>query len=89
VNLKRVTVRHLESIWRVGGVDPTAVEQESDRVWGLALSLAEGIHQLLQRRGPLDLEEYLVVVIGDLDVQVLARAGRSLGLLLAGAVVPV
>lgn len=38
---------------------------------GLALALAEGIHQLLELRGALDLEEDLVVVVGNLDVEVL------------------
>ena len=50
----------------------TAWEQESDRVGSLALPLAERIHQFLQRRCPLDLEEHLVVVICNLDVEVLA-----------------
>lgn len=38
---------------------------------GLALTLAEGVHELLELGGALDLEENLVVVVGDLDVQVL------------------
>ena len=36
----------------------------------LALTLAEGIHELGKRGSTLDLEKDLVVVIGDLDVQV-------------------
>lgn len=69
--------------YRLGAIcwlDTTSIEQEPDRSGSLALSLAEGIHQLLQLGRPLDLEEHLVVVIGDFDVQVLAGA-RSLGLL--------
>ena len=38
---------------------------------GLALALAEGIHQLLELGGALDLEEDLVVVVGDFNVEVL------------------
>lgn len=38
------------------------------------MSLAEGVHQLLQGGGTLDLEEDLVVVIGNLDVEMLTLA---------------
>jgi len=40
------------------------------------LSFAEGIHQLLEGGGTLDLEEDLIVVVGDLDVEVLTLAAR-------------
>lgn len=60
-------------------LDTTSIEQEPDGGSSLALTLTEGIHQLLQLSGPLDLEEHLVVVICNLDVQVLA--GATLGLL--------
>jgi len=36
------------------------------------LALAEGVHELRERGGALDLEEHLVVIVRDLDVQVLA-----------------
>ena len=52
-----------------------AIEQEPHRGGRLALTFAKGVHQLLQRRGPLDLEENLVVVVRHLDVQVLGRLG--------------
>jgi hypothetical protein len=43
------------------------------------LSLAEGIHQLLEGGGTLDLEEDLIVVIGNLDVEMFTLAtGLSL-----------
>jgi hypothetical protein len=58
-----------------------AVEKEADGGRGLALALAEGVHQLLQLRSALDLEEDLVVVVRHLDVEVLALA-VALGLLL-------
>lgn len=37
---------------------------------GLSLAVAEGIHQFLQLRSPLDLEEDFVVVVSDFDVEV-------------------
>lgn len=58
-------------IRRVGSLDSAAVEQEADGAGRLALPLAEGIHQLLELRGALDLEEDLVVVVRHLDVEVL------------------
>lgn len=51
--------------------DSLAIEKKSHRSRVLALSLAESIHQLLEFRTPLDLEEDLIVVVSDLDVQVL------------------
>ena len=43
------------------------------------MSLAEGIHQLLEGGGTLDLEEDLIVVIGNLDVEMFTLAtGLSL-----------
>jgi hypothetical protein len=58
----------------------TTIEQKADGCGGFALSLAEGIHQLLERGGSLDLEKDLVVVIGDLNVQVFALSS-AFGLL--------
>lgn len=49
------------------------------------MSLAEGIHQLLQGGRALDLEENFVVVIGDLDVQMLSLRGALRLLLRTGA----
>ncbi len=40
------------------------------------MSLAEGIHQLLEGGGTFDLEEDLVVVVGNLDVKMLTLATR-------------
>ncbi len=71
--------RFTDRVWTIRRLNATAIEQESDRCWCLALSLAEGIHQLLQGCGPLDLEEDLVVVVGDLYIEMLA--GRTLRLL--------
>lgn len=64
--------RYTHSFWAIGWLYATSVEQESNGVRGLALPLAERIHQFLQRRCPLDLEEDLVVVVRNLDVEVLA-----------------
>lgn len=49
----------------------------------LSLAVAEGVHELLELGGALDLEENLVVVVRDLDVQVL-RLLRRLFLVTAG-----
>lgn len=57
------------------GLDTTAIEEEPDRIWCLALSLTESIHELLQGCGALDFEEHLVVIVGDFDIQVLAGWG--------------
>jgi hypothetical protein len=67
----------------VGRVDSGAVEEEAHAGEGLSLTLAEGIHELLQLGCALDLEEDLIVVVGDLDVEVL-RLLRSLVLVAGG-----
>jgi len=72
VDLEGIAILHVESFWAIGWLYATSVEQESNGVGGLALPLAERIHQFLQRRCPLDLEEDLVVVVRNLDVEVLA-----------------
>lgn len=56
-------------------MNTTAIEEESDRVGGFALSLTKGIHEFLQGCGALDLEEDLIVVVGDLDVEMFADGG--------------
>ena len=61
------------SIWVVGGPNTSALEQESHAGDVLALAVAEGVHELTQLGRALDLEEDLIVVVGDLDVQVLRR----------------
>jgi hypothetical protein len=53
----------------------TTIEEEADGVGSLALSLTEGIHELLQGSGSLDLEEDLIVIVGDLDVEMFADGG--------------
>jgi hypothetical protein len=80
VNFQGVAVGHFERIGRIRGLDTRAVKEESDRANGLALALAKGVHELLELSAALDLEEDLVVVVGDLDVEVLRRS-----LLLPGA----
>lgn len=83
---------HLRVVRRVHS---GAVEEEAHAGEGLALTLTEGVHELLELGGALNLEEDLVVVVGDLDVQVLGlllgrlvlvasvgrgrRAGRHVG----------
>jgi len=66
VNFEGVAVRHVKCIWTIRRLNTTSVEEKSDRIGRLSLSLAEGIHKLLQLSGPLDLEEHLVVVVGTL-----------------------
>ena len=55
----------------IARVDTNAIKQEANCIGHLALTVAERIHELLELGSPLDLEEHLVVVIGDFDVQVL------------------
>jgi hypothetical protein len=56
-------------VWGVRRLDPLAVEQEADGIKRLGLAFAKGHHQLLQLGVPLDLEEDLIVVVGNLDVE--------------------
>lgn len=55
------------------------IEEESHAGGSLALTVAEGIHELLELGGTLDLEVDLVVVVGHLNVQVLAALGLLRG----------
>lgn len=64
-------------VWGIRGLNTLTLEEESDRVHSLALSLAEGRHKLVQLGRALDLEEDLIVVVGNLDVQVL-DGGRGI-----------
>lgn len=52
-------------------MDTRAIEEKTNSVGHLALPIAKRIHELFKSRGPLDLEEDFVVVIGHLDIQVL------------------
>jgi hypothetical protein len=72
VDLEGIAVLHIKSLRVVGGVDSLAVEEESHTGRGLSLTLAESIHKLLELGGALDLEVDFVVVVGHLDVEVLA-----------------
>lgn len=70
----------IKGTYRVGGVfgaHSCSIKEEANCGHLLALALAESVHELLQLGRPLDLEEHLIVVIGDLDVQVLRGGGRS------------
>lgn len=80
VNLKSVTVLHLESVGGIVWLDSLALEKEAHGVDGLALALAERAHQLLQLGGLLYLKEDLVVVVRHLNVEVLRLGGCLLTL---------
>lgn len=54
----------------IRGIHPLPIKQEPTALQRLALALAEGIHQLLQLRCALDLEEDFVVVVRHFDVEV-------------------
>jgi len=56
-----------------------SVEKESHTGRSFALTLAEGIHEFLELGGTLDLEVDLVVVVGHLNVEVLAALGLLWG----------
>ena len=61
---ERVTYR----IRTVRRVYTRTIEEKTDGIRLLSLTIAEGIHKLFEGRGALYFEEHLVVVIGDLDV---------------------
>jgi hypothetical protein len=67
------------AVRRVVGLHTGSVEEEAYTGRTLALTLAESVHQLLQLRRTLDFEEHLVVVIGNLDVEVFRLASLRLG----------
>lgn len=71
VHLKCVSVGHFERVWCVGRLDALPVEQEADLAKGLALAVAECVHELLQLCRSLDLEKDLVIVVRHLDIEVL------------------
>lgn len=56
-------------------MDSRAVEKKSHGAGRLSLALAKSAHKLLKLCSALDLEEDLVVVVGDLDVEVLRVGG--------------
>lgn len=72
VHLQRISIGHLEGFWAITWVDARTIEEKSNRGGCFSLTLAEGVHELREGGGALDLEEDLVVVVRDLDVQVLA-----------------
>jgi len=78
VDLKGIAIRHLEGFRCVRRLHARALEQESNAGDSLALTLAEGRHELLQLRALLDLKEHLVVIVRHLDVQVFGRRRRCL-----------
>ena len=75
----------------VSRIDPRPIKQEANRLWGLALTLAEGVHELRKGGGALDFEEYFVVVVCHLDVKVFAfrlfSVASSRGLVAVGHLV--
>jgi len=71
-------LNYTNRVRRVGSRDSGSIEEEPNASGGLSLAVAEGIHQLFELSGPLDLEENLIVTIGNLDVEVF-RLGFGLG----------
>ena len=61
---------HAHRVGTISRVDSSPIEQEPNILHGLALSFTEGVHEFAELGCALDFEEDLVVVIGDLDVQV-------------------
>eukprot|EP00964_Phaeocystis_antarctica_P082751 scaffold51969_cov61-Phaeocystis_antarctica.AAC.1 len=64
-NVDDVAIHHLQLLRCLRLVDAVTVEQEADLVWGDALPVAVGVHELQQRRGLFDLEVDLVAVLAD------------------------
>jgi len=71
MNFEGVTVCHVERLRRIIWLNSCAVEEKPDRLYLLALSSTESVHELLQLRRSLDLEENFVIAVRDLDIQVL------------------
>lgn len=65
-------------VWRIFWAHSRAVEQKTDGGRLLSLALTEGIHEFFQLRRALDLEKDLIMIVGDLDVQVLNRFGLNI-----------
>ena len=59
------------SIWRIRWLDSATIKEEANGGGVLPLAFAEGVHELLELGGALNLEEDLVVVVGNFDVEVL------------------
>lgn len=66
-------------LWVIRGDESLSIEEEAHAGDILSLTVAEGVHELAELSGALDLEEDLVVIVGDLDVEVLAGALIRLG----------
>ena len=74
-------------VGRVLAANSGSIEEETDRVHLLALTLAECTHELIKSSRPLDLEENFIVTICDLDIQMLATSRRFRLRAVRGAVV--
>jgi len=77
VHLQSISIGHVQSVWRVTRLNARPIEEKSDSGQLFALPFAESIHQFFQLCRPFDLEEDLVVSIGDFDIEVLGRWGCS------------
>lgn len=64
------------SIRRIFWPHASTVEEKTHGGHLFALTLAERVHELFEWRRSLDLEKDLVVVIGDLNIQVFRRGRR-------------
>lgn len=71
LTIKLVNKWLTDCLWAICQANPCAFKQEAKGGWRFALSLTECVHELLQLGGPLDLEEDLIVIIGNFDIQVL------------------
>jgi hypothetical protein len=74
------------TLWVIRRVDSCTIEQEAHAARALALTLTERVHELLELSCALDLEEDLVVGVGDFDVQVLGLRLRGVLLVAGGRV---
>ena len=73
-----VAVVHFQGLWGVVILDALTVENESALVVGEALSLAVSFHELLELRGPFDLEKDFGTVLSlHLYVELLGAGGLS------------
>jgi len=73
VDLESIAVCHIQRLGAIGRVDTASIEQKPDTGNSLPLTFAESRHELAQLSRALDLEENLIVVVGDLDVEMFGR----------------
>src|SRR5277367_109935 len=63
-------MKHTYRFWAIFRSYALTVEEETDALGFLALTITKGVHQLLKSSGTLDLEEDLVLIVRNFNVEV-------------------